>query len=193
MSQAPGVKWWSQLLVCGGTVPFLVPTALKVRLELGRAHGDKKGSVWLEGMRCAHHTVAGSCVPIRLHCAPCYAPRKRLGTTAGSPRSRSSPVPCVCPGCAMGSSSACHTALPPRLQMLEFQTPTSLQLVSACPSLNRLRGTRDFTPFQGLCNEILSVVSSTAALKPGPNPKPDNQSSLAMMVNLVNMNEWKTL
>ena len=174
-------------------MPFLVPAAVKARLELGHAHGDKKGPVWLEGTRCAHHTVAGSCVPIRLRCAPCYAPRKRPGTAARSPRCRSPRVLCVCPGCAVGWFSARCTGLPPRLQTPESQTLAFLRLVGACPSLNRLCGTRDFTPFQHLFNEILSVVSSIAVLKPGPNAKPDNRTSLAMMVNLVNMNEWKIL
>lgn len=152
-------------------MPVLEPAAVKVRLKLSHAHGDKTGSGRLGEMRCAHHTVVGSCVPIQLRCVPCYAQGSGRGLLQGA-LSAEARLLRICPGCAMGSVSACCMRLPPRLRRCSLAL-VFLQPIGVRPPLSRLRGNADLTPLQPRRNELVPVVSSTAVLEPSPNPPPD--------------------
>lgn len=163
-------------------MPFLVPSAGKARLGLGCAHGDEKGSVRLKGTRCAHRGELGA--DTASPCPRCI-PGKRPGTGARSLGCRSPRVLHVWPG---------HGLV---LCPLHGATTTAANAGGLGVSGSDVSPACQCVP-RGLhpvpaSNEILSVLSSTAVLTPSPNLKPDNQSSLAMMVNLVNMNEWKIL
>jgi len=100
--------------------------------------------------------------------------------------------------CALRWPRLCHGLLlcpPPRVTTMTGNARDPRWCFSSLSvlALDWLCGSRGLTPRQCLFDEICSVVSSTAALEPGPNPKPDNGSSLAMMVDLVNMKQCQTL